>query len=673
MKSLNEASKELGFETLASKVSFAQLNNVVSLPCIAHWNQNHFVVIYKVNNTKVFISDPGIGLISYSHEEFKKHWLDIASGTGIVLMLEKNGPFKIYPETKKKSELHFISKYFLKQRKSLIALCWAMFLICLIQLAAPFLTQMLVDKGINRKDINFVYLMLGGQLSLLIGRYTFEFLRDRLSIYISARLNIRLILDFLDKLMRLPFSYFESKVTGDLIQRIADHSRIENFFSAITLGTMFSFLTVLVYGGLLIYYDPVIFLVFLLTSLLYVTYVTQFMKSRKRLDYKKFQSLSENQDTLVQMINGMAEIKINNWQVHKREKWHSIQKHLFNLNVSSLKVAQYQIGGSSMIREIGNIVMSIMAAKAVIDGSISLGVMLAIQYMIGQLNAPLNSFVQFTSQIQDAMLSLARINEVHSLKDEIGSEKISENEIQSDLVFSNVSFRYPGTEKLVLNNISLTIPFGKRVAIVGASGCGKTTLLKLILKFYNPQYGQLICGGKVLTDVEVDSWRERCGAVMQNGFIFSDTIVGNIAGSENYDKEKFWSSIRGANLEDFVNGLPMKENSKVGSDGSGVSGGQKQRLLIARALYKDPQILLFDEATSSLDAMNETAVMDYIYNELHEKTIVIVAHRLSTVKNADLIYFLEQGQVAEQGTHQELIRKKGRYYGLIKNQLELGE
>ena len=673
MKSLNDASRNLGFETLASKVDFDQLRNIVSLPCIAHWNQNHFVVIYKINNRKVFLSDPGIGLISYAHSEFKQHWLEISSEQGIVLMLEKEGDLKIENSKTNKTGLRFISSYFLKQKVALLTLCATMLLISLIQLSFPFLTQLLVDKGINNKDINFVYLMFSGQLALLIGKYSFEFWRDRLSIFISTRLNIELILDFLDKLMRLPFSFFESKVTGDLIQRISDHSKIENFFSATTLSTMFSLLTVFVYGGLMIYYDASIFFVFLFSCTLYVTYVTLFMNARKRLDYKKFQSLSENQDNLVQIINGMGEIKINNWQNHKKKKWHMIQQRLFQLNISSLKIAQYQIGGSSMIRELGNIAMSIIAATAVIEGSITLGVMLAVQFMIGQLNAPLNSFVQFTTQIQDAVLSLTRINEIHTLPDEIGSEEISKSEIQKDIIFDNVSFKYPGTDKFVLNKVQLTIPFGKRTAIVGTSGSGKTTLLKLLLKFYNPTEGNLTCGEKSLTNINVNSWREECGAVMQNGFIFSDTIADNISGSEDYDSKRLWASIRGANLESFVKGLPLKEKSKIGSDGSSISGGQKQRLLIARALYKNPQLLLFDEATSSLDAINETAIMNYIYGEIHQKTVVIVAHRLSTVKSADLIYFLEEGRVIEQGTHNELILKQGSYFELIKNQLELGE
>lgn len=673
IKALSDAANHIGFETLATRLSFNQLATDALFPCIVHWNQNHFVVVYNITPKKVYVSDPGIGLIQYSHEEFKEMWYQTDSQLGIALMFEITEKVKNFKFEEATSNLSFIRKHFKKRTKTLVYLILTMFAVSLIQLAFPFLTQKIVDVGIRDKDIQFIYIILSAQLLLMLGKYTFEFIRDRILIFLSTYLNTDLIVEFLNKMMKLPFSFFDSKLTGDLIQRISDHGRIENFFNITSLNIVFSFLTVFVYSGVLLYYYPLVFIVFMIIGFFYILYTLFFLKKRKLLDYKKFQSLSDNQESLVQIIHGMAEIKINNWHEYKKAEWRRIQLKILDINVASLNLSQIQTGGGLFIREIGNIVITILSATAVIEGNITLGVMLAIQYIIGQLNIPLNNFVQFTKQIQDATLSLERINEIHSMKDESHKGDIEQIDINADIEFREVSFKYPGTNATVLNNLSFTIPYGKRTAIVGTSGSGKSTLLKLILRFYEPTAGEIRYGSNSLGHLEPNLWRSKCGAVMQDGFVFSDSFRNNITGSDDYNPKQLQKAIQGSNLSDFVSKMPLRENADVGSDGSGLSGGEKQRLLIARAIYKNPEIFLFDEATSSLDSYNENTIMNNINEHTEGKTVVIVAHRLSTVKNSDNIIVLNNGNIQESGTHEELIAKRGDYYFLIKNQLELGE
>jgi len=672
VKSIKDAAEKLGFECLGSKLTFDQLKQERELfPCIIHWNQNHFVVLYKITKSRVYVSDPGIGLINYSHGDFLNHWIGNSKKEGVALFMDFDSTQFNEVSGKERSPFRFIKRYFTNKKRLIVPLVVCLLIASLIQLVFPFLTQEIVDTGIKDKNIRFIYLILIAQLSLISGRYIVEFVRDRMLIHLSTRINIELIEDFLGKLMKLPFSFFDSKVTGDLIQRISDHGRIENFFSITTLNFIFSFTLVFFFGGVLFYYDPLIFFVFISASTLYVLYVFYFFKKRKVLDYKKFQTLSSNQESLVQIINGMGEIKLNNWQAYKKEEWKHIQEKLYDINIKSLNLSQYQNGGGAFIRETSNIIITFISANAVIEGQITLGIMIAIQYIVGQLNVPLNSFLQFSTQVQDASISLNRINEIHNIE-----EESSNNSIQlehDDITFNELSFRYPGTEAVVLSRINLKVEKGRTTAIVGTSGSGKTTLLKLILKFYEPTSGEIRIGSESLAEIDPNEWRSQCGAVMQDGFIFSDTILKNIVGTDEYDPIGFKNALDVANLTDYVNGLPLKEHSKIGSDGSSISGGQRQRLLIARAIYKNPNLILFDEATSSLDAKNERNIMEKIYQFTESMTVIIVAHRLSTVKRADNIIVLESGKVIEQGKHEDLVKFKGQYYELIKNQLELGD
>jgi ATP-binding cassette subfamily B protein len=549
----------------------------------------------------------------------------------------------------------------------------------LIQLIIPFLTQSIVDVGINTRNVNFIYLILAGQLMLFFSRMAVDFIRRWILLHLSTRINIAIISDFLIKLLKLPLSFFDGKMVGDLLQRIEDHSRIERFLSSSSLNILFSFFNLLVFGVVLAVYNLAIFFVFFIFSGVYVVYVLLFMKKRAELDYKRFSQLSGNQSNLIQMIYGMPEIKINNCETQKRWEWERIQAKIFRLNVAGMKLQQYQDAGNFFINELKNILITFMAAMAVIDGQMTLGMMLAVQYIIGSLNAPINDFISFTRDWQDARISLDRIGEIHALENE-------EDEIKDDwqrvdvmpesgtLIIKNLSFQYEGPHSpKVLDDLDLIIPEGKITAIVGTSGSGKTTLMKLLLKFYKPTQGEIQLGGTNLQHIKSNEWRKRCGVVMQDGYIFSDTIARNIALSEEtIDRKKLLHAVKVANIKEHIESLPLGFNTKVGANGSGLSQGQKQRLLIARAVYKDPEFIFFDEATSALDANNEKVIMENMDEFFNGKTVLVIAHRLSTVKNADQIVVLEKGKIVEVGTHEGLSTAKGTYYELVKNQLELG-
>lgn len=683
---ISDAAEKIGFRTMGVKASFEQLCNDVVFPCIIHWNQSHFVVVYRIKKkreqTYIYISDPASGLLKYTKEDFLKCWGQRENTVidskiiGIALLLEPTSSFFEQEGNNEKFNLKILLGYLTPYKKFIAQLFLAMFTSSIISLILPFLTQTVIDVGIGTNDLNFIVVVLIAQMVLVLGQMANELIRSWLMLHMTIRISISLISDFLAKLMKLPISFFDSKMMGDIMQRIGDHNRIQTFLTSSLLSIIMAIVSFVIYAILMGAYSLKILGIFVLGSILYVIWVLLFMKRRRKLDYMRFQEASANQSNLVQLITGIQDIKLNGCEKQKRWEWERIQAKLFSISVKGLVLGQTQQVGGTFIDQIKNVLISFLAANAVINGDMTLGMMTAMQYIIGQLNAPLSQFISFIQEAQDAQISLERLGEIQNKKDE---EEVDGNYIQeipdaAGIEFKNVTFQYdgPNSDK-VLNNVSVKIPYNKMTAIVGASGSGKTTMLKMILGFYKPVSGEVLLGGHKISDYSPTAWRKKCGAVMQEGFIFSDTILKNIAISdEKPDLEKVGKAVRIANIYDFINQLPLRYNTKIGAEGSGISTGQRQRLLIARAAYKDAPYLFFDEATNSLDANNERIIMENL-NELFErKTVIVVAHRLSTVKNADNIIVLNKGQIVEQGTHKELTRLQGFYYNLVKNQLELG-
>ncbi|TSE07166.1 peptidase domain-containing ABC transporter [Aquimarina algiphila] len=683
---LSDAVEEIGFRSLGVKLSLKKLDEV-PLPCIVHWNKVHYVVVYKIKTTRkgqmtIYVSDPAHGLITYTKEEFIKAWIgnnaDENTEEGVALLVEPTPKFYSdnLDEEDQKFGFKFISKYIFKYKAFLFQLALGLGAGSLLQLITPFLTQSIVDVGIKNQDLNFVYLVLIAMLSLFIGRTLIDVLRSWILLHLSTRINISLISDFFIKLMNLPISYFDVKMTGDLLQRINDHKRIEQILTMSSLNVLFSMVNLIVFSIVLIYYSIPIFGIFAIGSTFYFAWILVFFKKRKKLDYKRFSQISEEQSKVIELVNGMQEIKLHNAEKRKRWNWEFVQAKLFRISIENLALEQYQSVGSSFINELKNILITVFSAKLVIDGDITLGMMLAITAIVGQLNAPISQLINFLRELQDAQISLERLGEIHNKEDEeqAGQEKIKEIAENSGFEIKNLLFRYVGSDKPVLENLDLSIPANKITAIVGVSGSGKTTLMKLLLKFYEPDEGQIFIGSHDLKNVSQRSWRDQFGVVMQEGYIFNDTIANNIAVGEDYvDKKKLAHAVDVANIKDFIESLPLSYNTKIGMEGVGLSTGQKQRLFIARSVYKNPKYLFFDEATSALDANNEKVIMEKLDTFFKDKTVMVIAHRLSTVKNAHQIVVLDKGEIVEVGNHETLIEKKGNYYNLVKNQLELGK
>ncbi|MFN4080866.1 MAG: peptidase domain-containing ABC transporter [Saprospiraceae bacterium] len=681
MMSIAEAAEKIGFRTLGIRTGFRKLKDSIPLPCIAFWRGNHFVVIYRIAGDKVYIADPATGKLRLEEGDFLGNWAtDVKDSEpqGILLLLEATPDFfrREEEQAPDESTLSILWSYVKQYRSLLLQLLLGLLIGSVIQLAFPFLMQALVDKGVMLRNLNFVQLILLAQVVLFMSQMIVEFLRGWILLHIGARVNISLMSDFLIKLMRLPMSFFDSRMTGDLLQRIYDNERIERFLTSSTLVTLFSVVNLLVFGTVLWLYHAPIFGVFALASGLYFGWVMLFMQRRRTLDNMRFEQLAENQSALIQLVNGMQEIKLHGAERQKRWNWERIQARLFRVNVQYLSADQWQRLGAAFVNEGKNILITIIAAQATINGDITLGAMLAIQYIVGHLNAPLESLTQFILAAQDARISLERMGEIRRSPEEEppGPSKFKALPDDGSLSLHGVSFRYGGpSDSWVLQNLNLTIPQHRTTAIVGVSGSGKTTLLKLLLGFYPPTQGIIRLGDLSLGSFSLPVWRRQCGVVMQDGYIFSDTIARNIAlGHEHPDHSQIIYAAKMANIHHFIETLPLGFNTKVGPDGIGLSQGQKQRLLIARAIYKRPEYLFFDEATNALDATNERIVVENLQTAFRNKTMVIVAHRLSTVRQADLIVVLHQGEIVEQGNHEQLVRLKGRYFQLIKDQLELG-
>ena len=673
---ISEAAEKLGFRTLGAKLSYEVLREDQPFPCIAYWEQRHFIVLYKIGKRKVYVSDPAHGLLSYTKQEFLKGW-SVNNAEGIRLTLEPSPAFDhVEPDSgSHPGGLKFLYKYITRHGQLMVQLLLGLLAGSLLQLVFPFLTQSIVDVGIQNHNLSFIYLMLIAQLLLFTGKTSIEIFRGFILMHLSSRVNINLLSDFFAKLMKLPLGFFDNKLTGDILQRIADHQRVETFLTSGTLNIIFSFINLIIFSIVLAIYSPLIFSVFAAGSLIYFAWIMFFMKKRAVLDYKRFSQLSLNQDKDLELIYGMQEIKLHNAERKKRWQWEHLQVKLFKINLKSLTLKQTQSAGASLLNELKNIIIAFLAARLALDGKITLGIMLSISYITGQLDGPIQQLVEFIQSWQDAYLSIGRINEIHLKKDEesAGGEKNTDIE-EGDLKLNNLSFKYNLSPKapFILKDISLTIPHRKITAIVGSSGSGKTTLLKLLLKFYDPVSGDILTGNTNLSTIPHSTWRRKCGVVMQEGYIFNDSIAHNIAiGEEKIDWQRVNEAAKIANIQEFIEFLPLKFDTRIGQNGLGISTGQKQRILIARAVYKNPDVLLFDEATSALDTKNEKIIMENLNRFFEGKTVIIIAHRLSTVKNADKIIVLEKGEIGETGTHTELVRKKGGYFNLVKNQLEL--
>lgn len=684
---INEAASELGFRTFCGKPTIEQLTEA-PLPAILHWNQNHFVVLYKVKKLRngkhrYYIADPGRDLLCYTDEEMQDYWAVVKTlgdyDRGVALFLQPMPQFyeNNRQERNEKRSFGFLLGYLKQYRRYFGQIILGLLLGSIIQLIFPFLTQAIVDVGINYRDINFIYLILLAQLTLTISRTAVDFIRRWILLHISMRINISLISDFFIKLLRLPMSFFDTKLTGDIMQRMTDHRRIESFLTGQTLSILFSIINFIIFGIVLLCYNTSIFAVFALCSLIYAVWIILFLRKRKQLDYLYFEKQAANNNKTLQFITGMQEIKLQDCEQRRRWEWEDAQADLFDANMKSLKLQQTQEAGSIFINETKNIIITVLAATAVINNEMTLGMMLAVQYIIGQLNAPVEQLLNFIYSMQDVSISLERINEIHEKPNEAsiaGALTSFDHPSGCDIKLNDVVFRYDKhLEPNIIDHVTTVLPRGKVTAIVGTSGSGKTTLIKLLLGYYPLLHGQIIIGSHPINDYNLKWWRRQCGVVMQDGFIFSESIARNIAVDDGeIDRKRLLHAARIANIEDYIENLPLKYNTIIGQDGIGLSQGQKQRILIARAVYKDPPYIFLDEATNALDANNERAIVENLARFYHGKTVVVVAHRLSTVRHADNIIVLEQGKIVENGQHEDLITAKGAYYNLVKNQLELG-
>lgn len=676
---LSVGAEKLGFRTLGLKlpyISTQEQDGLIDMPvpCIAHWQENHFVVIYKVNEKYAWVSDPARGRIKIDRNTFEKGWKK-DNEAGYVLGLEPTPNFYQYEEEKKKkaSSIFTIFSYLIPFKGIFAQIFLGFFITFCLQFLTPFLTQSVMDVGIQNHNKQFLGLVLLGQVIIFMSQTLVGFIQSFLMAQVSTRVNVNLVIDYLMDLMRLPIRFFDTKMTGDLMQRIFDQQRIESFLTQTSITTIFSLVSFIVFSGILALFNVKIFVFFMILTTLYFVWIAAFQHQRKKIDTNLFTASSENQQQLMEMINGMQEIKLQGSEKKRRGKWINIQAKLFRLHLKSLKWGQYQEGGAAFIHQIKNIMISFFAATEVINGNISLGTMLSLQYIIGQIDAPIHHFIQFIRMGQDASLSFQRLQEIQNVEPEDNRDTyIDDILIDEDINIKNLSFRYTEIDDWALDNINITLKRGSKTAIVGTSGSGKTTLLKLLLGFYRPTNGKISLGKQNLENINKSQWRKLCGVVSQDGFIFSDTIANNISESDTYpNQERLQEAIEVANLTDVIERLPNGTNSKIGQQGAGLSLGQKQRLLIARAVYKSPKFLFFDEATNALDANNEKQIVDNLEKICEGKTVLTIAHRLSTVRNADQIIVLDKGQLVEEGTHNQLIMKKGFYYNLVRNQLEL--
>lgn len=688
---ISDAAEVIGMRTVGVQITFDQLVTDALFPCILHWNQNHFVVCYGVEKRRkwgrrgrseadyiLYIADPANQKVKLTRQEFEHCWLSSRNSlgeTGIALMLEPGVDFgKADDEfqTSRKSIFSF-ARYLLPFRSLGLQLVLGLIAGSLIQLILPFLSQAMVDKGINGKNLNLITLILVAQLSLFVMQLLIGYLRSWIMLHINSRIDIQVISDFLAKLMNMPLHFFDTKRTGDILQRIGDHGRIKSFLLSNSLTIVFSFFNFVVFLGILAYYHLTILFIFLVGNVLYLIWVLSFMRYRRELDIKRFYQSSVEQSRLIQLVQGMQDIKLNNCERQKRWEWERIQMHLFRISVKGLKVGQIQQSGSVLFTQTTHILISFIAAQGVVEGEMTLGMMMSLTYIIGQVSAPISEFIGFAQSLQDARISLERLNEIHAQDDEEKDIETKMPHLPADhsIRIENLTYSYSGAARdYALKNVTIDIPQHKVTAIVGESGCGKTTLIKLLQGFYLPNEGNIKVGGINLNQINPHLWRKVTGSVMQESFIFSDTIANNIAlSTDEVDVERMLHAASMAHIDEFIATLLLGYNTRIGMEGNGISAGQRQRILLARAIYKDPEYIFLDEATNSLDATNERLIMDNLRRYYRGKTVVVSAHRLSTIWDADQIIVMRRGEVAERGTHEELLRLQGDYYRLVKNQL----
>jgi len=684
---ISEAAEYIGFETAGVKVTFEQLAEEGVFPCILHWNQNHFVVCYDIEKCKhgeykIHISDPASQRLTYTKDEFERCWIGpqaSENSNGVALMLEPGDNFgKIEDEYRKNSRsMLSFAGYFTPYRSMIGQLVLAMLVGSVIQMILPFLSQAMVDQGINGRNLNIITLILFAQLGFFIATLSIDYIRSWIMLHMNSRIDIQLIADFLIKLTAMPLQFFDSRMTGDILQRIGDHGRIKNFLLSNSMRIVFSLINFVVYLAILAYYNVLVLAIFVIGNTLYVAWISFFMRYRRELDIKRFNQSALEQSKMIQLVQGMQDIKLNNCERQKRWEWERIQVRLFQIGLKGLRIGQIQQSGSVFFTQTTHILIYFIAAKSVVEGSMTLGMMMSLTYIIGQVSAPIGEFIGFAQSFQDAKISLERLNEIHSQDDEETNieKKLSTLPKENDIEIKDLSFSYTGSEReLALKNVTLSIPAHKVTAIVGESGCGKTTLIKLLQGFYEPTHGSIKVGGVMLSDINPHTWRAATGSVMQDSFIFSDTIANNIAvNSDETDEKQMRNAAHMARIDDFVESLPMGYDTIIGMEGKGVSQGQRQRILIARAIYKNPKYIFLDEATNSLDATNEAKIMDNLRKFYEGRTVVISAHRLSTVRDADQIIVMNKGEIVERGNHESLLKKRGRYYELVKNQINVLE
>lgn len=684
---ISEAAEYIGFETAGVKVTFEQLAEEGVFPCILHWNQNHFVVCYGIEKCKhggfkIHISDPASQRLTYTKEEFERCWIGPKThenSNGVALMLEPGDDFgKVEDEYRKcnRSMLSF-AKYFTPYRSMIGQLLLAMLVGSVIQMILPFLSQAMVDQGINGRNLNIITLILFAQLGFFVATLSIDYIRSWIMLHMNSRIDIQLIADFLIKLTAMPLQFFDSRMTGDILQRIGDHARIKNFLLSNSMRIVFSIINFVVFLAILAYYNALVLAIFVVGNTLYVIWISFFMRYRRELDIKRFNQSAMEQSKMIQLVQGMQDIKLNNCERQKRWEWERIQVRLFQIGLKGLRIGQIQQSGSVFFTQTTHILIYYIAAKSVVEGSMTLGMMMSLTYIIGQVSAPITEFIGFAQSFQDAKISLERLNEIHSQDDEETNidKKLSTLPQIHDIEIKDLSFSYTGSDReLALKNISLSIPAHKVTAIVGESGCGKTTLIKLLQGFYEPTHGSIKVGGIMLSDINPHTWRAATGSVMQDSFIFSDTIANNIAvNSDETDEEQMRDAAQMARIDDFVESLPLGYDTIIGMEGKGVSQGQRQRILIARAIYKTPKYIFLDEATNSLDATNEAKIMDNLRQFYEGRTVVVSAHRLSTVRDADQIIVMSRGEIVEQGNHDSLLKRRGHYYELVKHQINILE
>lgn len=670
---ISYGAEKIGLRTLGIRASIDDLYKKVKFPCIIHWQDNHFIVVYKVKGSNVYVSDPAKDLLVYSLQEFVNGWYDEEENNGAVLLVEPSPDFRSQGDhVRGKQSLEKILKYFIPYKSGFVTLFSVMLVVTILQGMLPFISKAVIDVGIHSQDIGFINLMLLANITIIASVTLSNAVRDWLLLHITSRVNIALISDYLIKLMRLPVAFFENKMIGDILQRAQDHERIRAFIMNNSLNLIFSTLTFVVFSVILMFYNPVIFAIFIIAGLMYVGWVLGFLSIRKRMDWEYFDLVSRNQSYWVETVKSIQDVKINNYEQPRRWKWEKIQAKLYRLNTRVLTVTNTQQLGGQFILSIQNLAITFFCAKAVIRGEITFGVMISTQFIIGMLSAPLSQFINFIISAQYAKISFLRLNEIHEMQDEEEIAMTANTPMPADgkLSLQNVYFQYSPHADYVLKQIYLNIPEGKITALVGGSGSGKSTLLKILLRLYQPSVGDVLLGDTNIRNISMRDWRDQCGVVMQDGCVFNDTILNNVAlDDEHLDYIRLEEALETANILSEIKQMPQGYHTKIGEEGRGLSGGQKQRILIARALYKNPRYLFLDEATNALDAINEAKIVKALNKAFRKRTVIVVAHRLSTVRHAHQIVVLKKGVITEIGNHESLMGHQGDYFELVNNQM----